>query len=82
MKVDKEGTYHIISLLCAVWFLTTGWLWTYYTCLFIAYPIGLLGLYFWSTAKKINPASLFNKIVLGILIAGLAVSIGSIFIYK
>lgn len=82
MKIEKAVLYNILSLVCGVWFLLTGWVWTYLANLFVAYPVGLIGLFFWYQGRKVNSTSLYNKIALGVLIAGLVVSIGSLFFYK
>ncbi len=61
--------------------LTAG-AWVYFANLFIAYPVGLAGLFFWYQGRKMNPASLNNKIALVFFIAGFVVSIAALFFYK
>jgi len=76
MKIDKVFLCNFLALVCGVWFLLTGWIWTYLSNLFLSYPVGLVGLFFWYQGKKINPTSLYNKIALIILIVGMVVSLG------
>jgi len=78
----KATTYYVISLLCGVWFLLTGWMWTYLACLFIAYPVGLIGLVLWYQGRKTHPNSILSKISISFLIFGLIASIAAIFLYK
>ena len=82
MKTNKAIDFYIASIICGLWFLYFGTVWTYLINLIIGYPAGLTGLWLWNKAKKLNPESRLNKISLVILIAGLVVSIVALFLYK
>lgn len=82
MKVEKQiFLYNLTALICAIWFLLAGWVWTYLVNLFIAYPIGLLGLYFWFKGKADEQKNTLNRVVLLILVSGILVSIVTFFLY-
>jgi len=82
MRIDRAFLFNSLSLLCGIWFLLTGWLWTYLANLFIAYPIAFIGILFWYIGRRKNPRSLLNKIALGILVAGFVVSIVAFCFFK
>ena len=79
---NKALTLNYFSIICGIWFLFTGWLWTYLINLLIAYPVGLTGLWLWYKAKRLNPESKINKIALVILAGGFLLSVVSVFLYK
>jgi hypothetical protein len=83
MKDGKRALlYNCLALAGAIWFLLTGWIWGYLANLFISYPVACVGLALWFRARKLNPASLLNRMTLGIFIFGFIVSIAALFIYK
>jgi hypothetical protein len=79
--MEKDTRYNIISIICGTWFLFFGMIWTYWISLIIAYPVGLLGLYFWKKANAIQ-GNILNRVALSILITGLIASIGILFFYR
>ena len=79
--MEKEKLYNILAILCGLWFGMVGVLWTYYMNLVLAYPVGILGFYFWYQASKIKKGVL-NRIALSILIAGLVCSLGALWLYQ
>lgn len=66
--------YYLFAIICGTWFLTTSWVWVYYTNLVFSFPVALLGLFLWSRGRKINPGSRANPIAMWLLITGLATS--------
>lgn len=78
----KSFPYAVAALLCGLWFLFTAWMWTYMAALFVAYPVGLLGLFFWSRGRKQNPESPIAKIALAALIVGLLASAAAFLIHR
>jgi hypothetical protein len=52
MKITKNDILFYIGLICAIWFAWTGIVWTYWTALFIAYPIGIISFILWKTVKN------------------------------
>ncbi|HRI79116.1 MAG TPA: hypothetical protein PLR06_06215 [Cyclobacteriaceae bacterium] len=76
----KTSFYNIAALICAIWFLLTSWLWTYGMNLFISYPVGLLGLFFWNKDKQTDPESRLSRISFMLLLAGLAISLMALLI--
>lgn len=77
----RARIYYIISLLCGIWFLLTGWIWGYYANVIIAYPFALLGLFFWWRGKQNHAASKLNLISFRLLIFGLIVSVGTALVF-
>jgi hypothetical protein len=77
-KKEKQHTiYTVLTLICAIWFLLTGWIWIYYACLAIAYPFGLIGFWLW---RKGDQKNLWNMTAGLILAAGLALSLSSLLV--
>ncbi len=82
-KADKKALIlHVAALVCAVWFLLTGWFWAYLVNIVFSYPVALLGLVLWYFGRRADPASRLGRVVIWLLAIGLVVSIGSIFIYR
>ena len=77
-KENRDLLFNIFAILCSLWFLVYAGLWTYCINLFVGYPIGLLGLYLWY--KGLN-GTVLSKIVLVILILGMAFSIVAFFLF-
>ncbi len=77
-KKEKPRTvYTTLALICALWFLLNGWVWTYYACLVISYPVGLIGFWLWRKGKTKN---LWNVTAGLILAAGLALSLSALLV--
>lgn len=66
---------NIMSLLCGIWFLLLGWFWAYMASLFVAWPIGIIGLLLWLPGR--NEDTRLNKIAGYVLLAGAVTSIVS-----
>jgi len=82
MKVEKQiFLYNVSGLICAFWFLFAGSIWTYFINLFVAYPVGLLGLFFWYKGRVHRQKNTFNNIVLTLLASGLIISVVTFFLY-
>ena len=79
--MEKERLYGIISIVCALWFMVFGIFWTYWLNLFIAYPVGIAGFYFWKKSYDIR-ANRLNRIALSLLILGLIASIVALFLFR
>ncbi|RYY85325.1 MAG: hypothetical protein EOO15_17345 [Chitinophagaceae bacterium] len=58
----------------ALWFALAGMVWAYYTALFVAYPFGLLSLFFWWRIR--DRLGKRRKVIPVILLVGLALSLG------
>jgi len=67
--------YGGVALICAIWFFLTSWFWAYAVNLILSYPVGILGLFFWNKARKIDPGSTLNKVSFVLLAAGLLISL-------
>lgn len=72
---NKYLLFNIIALVCAIWFLLTGWFWTYFAALLFAYPVGAIGIIFWWLGKRAEK-KLLNKIAGWTFLAGFIISIG------
>lgn len=83
MKYEKkELLYNTLASICGVWFLLTGWIWTYGINLFISYPLFLIGAFLWKKGKEINKQNHLNKFAAVTLILGFIISVSSLFLYK
>jgi hypothetical protein len=63
----------IIGVLCSLWFAVMGIYWVYFAALFIAYPVGLIGLLCWFLIRNENKKR--TKAIPVILSIGVAVSL-------
>lgn len=79
--MPKDRLYNILSIGCGLWFLAFGMIWVYWINLLLAYPVGLLGLYFWKKANTIQ-GGILNRIALSILVTGLLASVGILLFYR
>jgi hypothetical protein len=80
--IPTGSGYSTTAIICGVWFLLTGWMWTFLFNLVIAYPIGICGLYMWMQARQLNPNDKKNSIAIGLLGLGLASSLAALLLYK
>ena len=71
-----------IAIICGVWFLLTGWMWTFLFNLGISYPVGIYGFYMWMRARKLNPGDKRNSVAIALLGLGLAISVAALLLYK
>jgi O-antigen/teichoic acid export membrane protein len=78
----RVGLVSVIAFICALWFLLTGWIWTYLMALVLAYPVGLLSLFLYWKDSRTKPSLRLNRITLWTLRVGLAVSLGSILLFR
>ena len=73
IKAMRNTILFILGLLCALWFAWTGMVWVYWAALFIAYPIGLLGLACWFVIRAENKKR--TKFIPIVLSTGLLLSL-------
>lgn len=67
--------YNIIALLCAIWFVLTGWMWFYYMNIILSFPFAILGFFLWKKGREAEKKTL-NKITGWLLMAGVIISFG------
>jgi hypothetical protein len=72
--------YYLFAIICGTWFMLTSWVWYSFANLVVSYPVGLIGIFLWSRAKKLNPGSRANPIALWLHIAGLTISVVTLLI--
>lgn len=81
MRKEKIGLiFQLISLICGIWFLLTGWIWTFLIAAFISYPVTILGLLFWGLGCRFTDK--LSKPILTLYFTGLTISLLSILLYK
>jgi hypothetical protein len=68
---EKARIYNNAALNFGLWFLFTSWYWGYFANLFLSYPFGIAAFLFWRQGKRLNPQSILNKLVGGMLLVGL-----------
>ena len=68
--------YNVLALLCGVWFMLLGWVWTYYINLVFVFPFAIVGFFLWRMCRQSK--SFLNKIAGATLLAGLISSIGAL----
>jgi hypothetical protein len=78
----KARILYIISLICGIWFLLFGWIWTYFANLILVYPFAVVGLICWIFAKKLDPESRYNRICIRLLLTAFFLSLFCLFLYK
>ena len=79
---SKASVYNVIGLVCAIWFLLTGWIWAYLICVVVSYPFAIIALFLCRAGKKLAPGATLNRIAWGVLIAGSVLSITALFLYR
>ena len=82
ISLHRAGVYANLAILCGMWFLLTGWLWTYLANLVIAYPVGITGFFLWRKARALDPDNRKGQIAIAIHGLGLAISVVSFFLYR
>jgi hypothetical protein len=70
----------VIALVAALWFLATGWFWSYLACLFIAYPAAIISFFVWR--RRDAPPTALRKATPIVLALGLLVSIVAFFVFS
>jgi nicotinamide riboside transporter PnuC len=78
MEIKKNDILFWIGIITSLWFAWTGMVWTYYACLVVAYPVGLVSFLIWQKIKTDNKPR--NRFIPRILSVGLILSI-SVLIY-
>ena len=77
VKTERQlMVYNVLALLCGVWFMLLGWVWTYYINLFFVFPFAIAGFFLWRLGRPHN--SFLNKIAGATLLAGFICSIASL----
>ena len=79
METSPKATYYNSgSMVCGLWLLLTGWIWPYFACLLVGYPVGVLGLVLWNKGRRIRPDSTLNKAALIVHIVAVTVSLAAL----
>ena len=78
----RRSASSAIAIVCGVWFLLTGWIWTFLFNIVFSYPVGLLGFFVWIKARKLNPGDKKNAVAIVLLALGLAVSLVALALFK
>jgi len=73
--ISRHSAYNYVALLCALWFLIVGSIWTYYINIVVGYPVAILGFFLWRRGRTAENKKL-NRVVGWLLMAGLILSIG------
>jgi predicted small integral membrane protein len=73
MKLTRNDFLFYLSLIFAIWFASTGMVWTYNAALFIAYPVGIISLVMWTIIRNENRKR--TKFIPIILTIGLTLSL-------
>lgn len=81
-QTARVGIATVTAFVCALWFLLTGWIWGYFACLVLAHPFGVLSLVLYRKDSRAKPSLRLNRITLWTLRVGLAVSLGSILLFR
>jgi len=82
MENPTQNRNNVFALVCSIWFALTGWIWTYFICLFIALPAGIAGVYF---VYKSHTGGSLNRTGLGallILLIGVIISVVAGLMYR
>jgi hypothetical protein len=82
MSNEKPQARRVLALICAIWFVLTGWMWLYAANILFSYPFAILGFFLWKNAEKAEPHTRLNRVTIWMLGIGLFLSIGSLFLYK
>ena len=77
----KYNILYFCALLCAVWFLLTSWVWTYYSNLFLSLPFGLLSLILWNAGRQKDENKARYRSLIFILAAGVVASLVSLAVF-
>lgn len=77
----RKNIFNIIAIVCAVWFILIGWMWAWLIALFFAYPVAIIGTILWFFGRGAIRKNV-NKTAGIMLLAGLIISLGSIFFYR
>ncbi len=80
MKISKNDILFIISLIFALWFTSTGYIWVYGLALIIFYPFALISYLIWRKLRKDGRKR--NQAIPVIIITGLAISIISLLLTR
>lgn len=81
MRKETIGwLFHITSIICGIWFLLTGWIWSFLMAIFLSYPVAIIGLFFWGLGCKFTEK--LSKPILTLYITALTISLISLLIYR
>jgi len=81
-KISYKTILYILSILCGVWFILTGWIWSYAAALIISYPIAIIGFLLWLIAKNKDPMHRLQKVTITIYYIGFTISILSFILIR
>ena len=74
-KESRSLIYNVLALICAIWFLLTGWYWGHWFNVIFVFPFAIAGFFLWRKGQAAEK-KLLNKIVGWLLWAGCVSSIG------
>lgn len=69
--------FNILALVCSIWFLLFGWLWTYLINVIVVFPFAIAGFFLWRKGRESKKKQL-NKIIGWLLLTGLVTSVGTL----
>jgi hypothetical protein len=73
-----EKGLNFLGIIFSIWFLLTGWIWTYNAALYISYPIGIIAL----LILIFSPLPWGKKTIKALLLIGFILSITALMLYK
>ncbi len=71
---DKRTICNFFAVICGLWFLLSGWVWTYLVNLVFAFPFAIIGFILWR-AGRTSEQKLLNQIAGWLLLGGLILSL-------
>jgi phosphoglycerol transferase MdoB-like AlkP superfamily enzyme len=80
--MSSGNRLNVLALICAIWFACTGAFWPYLANVFISFPVGLLGLYFWYKARRQSAFGALHTITMLVYVAGFCISVAALFLFK
>lgn len=69
--IHKTNLLYYTALCCAIWFVLTCSMWTYFANLVISYPIGVLSFVFYTIGKKTDSNQRRYRVIKWLLIGGI-----------
>jgi len=75
MSSTKANLYFFTSLILAIWFALTSYIWTYLANLIISLPFGIISLLLWRKGKEMDSRPKRYKIIAVTLVIGIILSL-------
>ena len=66
---------NILSILCGLWYIAFGWVWTYFANVLIVFPFAIIGFFLWRYGRKAE-RKVLNRIAGWLLVTGTVTSFG------